>query len=284
MARWRAHYGEAHARRITTALALEPTLDLTAPMDADGWAEKLGGRLTPNGSIRVLTHASIETLPGYDDGAWFVQDAAAAMPARLLAATKGERIIDLCAAPGGKTMQLASAGASVIAIDRSAPRLERLKQNLARMRLEAQIIVADAASWGGDAADGILLDAPCTGTGTIRRHPDIAWTKSELDLVSLASLQTRLLDHAIDLLKPGGRLVYSTCSLEPEEGERQIDEFIARRRDVARDPVLPHEAPGLADAIDRNGALRITPDLWSDPEPRLAGLDGFFIARMRRTG
>lgn len=284
MARWRAAYGAEKAAGIAAALALEPTLDVTALGDAESWAEKLGGRLLPTGSIRLLSYAAVQTLPGYEEGVWFVQDAAAALPASLLAAKPGERILDLCAAPGGKTAQLAATGASVTAIDRSPARLERVRENLARLRLSAEIIAADATVWKGEPADAVLLDAPCASTGTIRRHPDVAWTKSEADIASLADLQARLLDRAADLVKPGGRLVYSTCSLEPEEGEAQIAALLRRRPDLARDPVRPDEAPGLVEAIDSDGALRVTPDLWPAEEARLAGLDGFYAARLRRAG
>ncbi len=282
--RWRETYGEAKLQKIAAALALEPTLDVTPLSEATDWAERLDGALMPTGSIRLRSLAPVETLSGYQEARWFVQDAAAALPAKLLSAQAGERVLDLCAAPGGKTAQLAATGASVIAVDRSSARLKRLKENLNRLHLTAQVVTADAAAWSGESADAILLDAPCASTGTIRRHPDVAWTKSEDDVRSLAALQSRLIDHAIDLLKPGGRLVYSTCSLEPEEGEQQIESLLRRRSDVRLDPIAAGEAPGLADAIDAHGALRTTPDLWPDPQPRLAGLDGFYAARLRRAG
>ncbi len=284
IARWRAAYGAERTRQMAAAMAQESALDVTALGDAADWAMQLGGRLLPTGSIRLAARTAVEELPGFKDGAWFVQDAAAAIPARLLAARPGERVLDLCAAPGGKTMQLAAAGADVTAIDRSAARLARVRENLDRLRLTATVVAADAAVWQGEPADAILLDAPCSGTGTIRRHPDIAWTKSEADIASLAALQTRLLDRAVDLLRPGGRLVYGTCSLEPEEGERQVAMLLARRPGLRRDPVQPEEAPRLGDAIDRDGALRTTPDLWPDPEARFAGLDGFYAARLIRAG
>ncbi|MBN9062531.1 MAG: RsmB/NOP family class I SAM-dependent RNA methyltransferase [Rhizobiales bacterium] len=282
--RWRLAYGPERTARIAAALGQEPTLDITPLSDPEGWAERLGGRLLPTRSIRLISHDPVPALPGYADGAWFVQDAAAAIPARLLDTKPGERVLDLCAAPGGKTAQLAATGAAVTAIDRSSARLGRLRQNLARLGLKADIIAADAAAWAGEPADAILLDAPCASTGTIRRHPDVAWTKTETDIASLAALQARLLDHAAGLLKPGGRLVYSTCSLEPEEGERQIETLLERRRDLALDAVLPAEAPALGAAIDERGALRITPDLWPAEEARLSGLDGFYAARLRRVG
>jgi 16S rRNA (cytosine967-C5)-methyltransferase len=284
IARWDDTYGRGRATAIAAATAQESTLDVTALADPARWAEALGGRLLANGSIRLDSHAPVQSLQGYEDGVWFVQDAAAAAPAPLLRARPGERVLDLCAAPGGKTAQLAATGADVTAIDRSAPRLKRVAENLARLKLSATLVAADAATWDGPPADAILLDAPCAGTGTIRRHPDIAWTKTPEDVATLAALQTKLLDRAAALLRPGGRLVYSTCSLEPEEGERQIAALLARRPDLARDPVRPGEAPGFDAAIDADGALRTTPEMWPDPDPRRAGLDGFYAARVRRAG
>ncbi len=202
-----------------------------------------------------------------------MQDAAAAIPARLLGVSEGERVLDLCAAPGGKTMQLASRGAAVTALDRSAPRLERLRENLARLGLTAEIAVADATTFAAEPFDAVLLDAPCSATGTIRRHPDVAWSKAEADLGRLAELQSRLLDRAAELVRPGGRLVYCTCSLEPEEGEAQIAAFLAREPRFTRDPVRPEEVGGRGELIDGNGDLRTLPS---------HGLDGFFASRLVR--
>src|SRR5204862_6017794 len=186
--------------------------------DASARPSPAGLRSPPSAQGRGL----IDSLPGFTDGAWWVQDAAAALPAKLLGDVRGKSVADLCAAPGGKTAQLALAGAQVTAVDRSAPRLERVRQNLLRLQLSAEVIKADAAEWQGGPFDAVLVDAPCSSTGTIRRHPDIPWLKSEIDLKKLVALQTRLLDHAVTLLKPGGTLVYCTCSLEAEEGEDQI--------------------------------------------------------------
>jgi 16S rRNA (cytosine967-C5)-methyltransferase len=219
-------------------------------------------------------------LPGYVDGDWWVQDAAAAIPARLLDARPGERIADLCAAPGGKTAQLAQAGASVLAVDRSAPRLRRLAQNMARLRLTVETRAVDALTLEEDGFDAVLLDAPCSATGTLRRHPDVAWTKREDDIPRLADLQRRLLGRAGAMLKPGGRLVYCTCSLEPEEGERQIEAFLARYPEFRRDPVRPEEMPGLTEAITPDGDVRTRPTMLPNDEPRLAGIDGFFVSRL----
>ncbi|MGL4496501.1 MAG: 16S rRNA (cytosine(967)-C(5))-methyltransferase RsmB [Beijerinckiaceae bacterium] len=284
-ARWRKAYGAARAKTMAAAVALEPALDITllrAHADGTDWATRLGGVALPTGGIRLDTQAAIHTLPGYQEGDWIVQDAAAALPARLLAVQPGETVYDLCAAPGGKTAQLAAARANVTALDRSAPRLARLKDNMDRLGLTVTIVTADASRWQAAPADAVLLDAPCSGTGTIRRHPDIAWTKSPADLDSLIALQTRLLDNAAALVKPGGRLVYSTCSLEPEEGEAQIEAFLARHEHYRRDPVTAADCPGLAAAIDPHGALRTTPEMWPDANPRRAGLDGFYAARLRR--
>lgn len=191
-------------------------------------------------------------------------------------------LADLCAAPGGKTAQLAAAGARVVAVDRSAPRLRRLKANLARLNLTAEVIEADATRLKAGPYDGVLLDAPCSATGTIRRHPEVAWTKAPADIVSLAALQTRLLANAAELVKPGGVLVYSTCSLEPEEGERQIAAFLAQRPDFSRDPVTPGECGIPAEWINEAGEVRTLPTHLPDEDPRYAGLDGFFAARLRK--
>ena len=238
MQRWIAHYGEATARAIAVAHTQEPALDLTVKSDP----AKLGGnarrpRARHRHGARRLHRARCRSLPGYDDGAWWVQDAAAALPARLLGDIRGKSVADLCAAPGGKTAQLALAGAQVTAVDRSAPRLERVRQNLLRLQLNAEVIKADAAEWQGGPFDAVLVDAPCSSTGTIRRHPDIPWLKSEIDLEKLVALQTRLLDHAVTLLKPGGTLVYCTCSLEAEEGEDQIAALLGRNPGLRRDPI-----------------------------------------------
>jgi 16S rRNA (cytosine967-C5)-methyltransferase len=213
-----------------------------------------------------------------------VQDAAAALPARLLGVGPGERVADLCAAPGGKTAQLAAAGAEVLAVDRSARRLKRLEENLARLGLTAQIRAIDAEKLDEAPFDAILLDAPCSATGTIRRHPDVAWTKSENDIRKLSALQMRLLDKAAGLLKPGGRLVYCTCSLEPEEGERQAERFLARHPRFARKPIEPGEIGGLAECVTPEGDVRTLPFQMALTEHDRSGLDGFFVARFVHKG
>jgi len=283
MARWTRHYGAEAAHAIALANGREPALDLTVPKDAEEWAARLRGRVLPTGTVRMVPHGPVSLLPGYAEGAWWVQDAAAALPARLLGPVAGQRIADLCAAPGGKTAQLAAAGATVTAVDRSEKRLKRLRENLARLNLAADVVAADAAEWQAGPFDGVLLDAPCSATGTIRRHPDIAWLKHETDLAGLADAQRRLLLHAVDLARPGGTIVYCTCSLEPEEGERVIADALAREPRLRRKPVAASELPGLDGFITADGDLRTLPAHWPDADSRLAGLDGFFACRLERT-
>ncbi|MFG1464909.1 16S rRNA (cytosine(967)-C(5))-methyltransferase RsmB [Xanthobacter sp. DSM 24535] len=282
--RWAKAYGAERAAAICAMHAHEPALDLTVKSDPEGWALKLGGEVLPTGTVRILHAGPVRALPGYEDGDWWVQDAAAALPARLLGDVAGLNVLDLCAAPGGKTAQLAAAGARVTALDRSGQRLERLSENLARLKLSAEIVEADAAEFSGGPYDAILLDAPCTATGTLRRHPDIAWNKRPGDIAGLAELQGRLLAHALDLLKFGGVLVYSTCSLEPEEGEAQIARLLAARPDAERAPLREEDAPGLAPFITPQGDLRTLPCDWVRGEPERSGLDGFFAARIVKGG
>jgi 16S rRNA (cytosine967-C5)-methyltransferase len=281
-ARWRQHYGEEQARLIAQMHQCEPTLDLTVKGDGATWAKKLNGLLLPQGSIRLIEHTPISELPGYEEGAWWVQDAAASLPARLLNAKTSEHVLDLCAAPGGKTAQLAVTGAEVTALDRSAERMKRLSVNLERLGLSATLRVGDALTFEAPAFDAILLDAPCSATGTIRRHPDVAWIKRASDITSLAGVQARMLDHAMELLKPGGRLVYCTCSLEPEEGEQQISALLRRNPDVMRVPISPAEMTGLEPCINAEGDLRTLPCHLYDRDSRRSGLDGFFAARLTR--
>jgi len=282
--RWRSAYGEETARAIARAHREEPTLDVSVKSDPEGWARRLGGAVLPTGSVRLDSHAPIAELDGYADGEWWVQDAAAALPARLLSFAPGERAIDLCAAPGGKCAQLALAGAAVSAVDRSAQRLKRLAANLARLRLPAELLVADALAFEAPPFDAALLDAPCSATGTIRRHPDIAWTKRLGNIVSLAKLQASLLDRAVWLARPGGAIVYCTCSLEPEEGEDQIAALLRRNPDVRRAPIEASEIGGLSECITPLGDVRTLPCHLPAPTPRQSGLDGFFVARLRRRG
>lgn len=274
--RWSNAYGEDIARAIAAAHLREPPLDLSVKNDAAQWAERLGAVVLPSGSLRLAGAGLVTAMDGFAEGAWWVQDAAAALPARMLAPQPGERILDLCAAPGGKTAQLAAAGASVVAVDRSAPRLQRLAANLERLRLAAEVHTMDALAYAGGPFDAILLDAPCSATGTVRRHPDVAWSKTLADVATLAALQTRLLDHAWTLLKPGGRLIYATCSLEPEEGERQIDAFLDRTADAALVRVEAAMLGGVAEWLDSAGRLRALPSHLG----AAGGCDGFFAAKL----
>lgn len=278
---WSAAYGEQTARAIAAAHLAEPPLDLSlkAPADAAAWAARLGGTVLPTGSVRLTGAGRIDTLDGFREGAWWVQDAAAALPARLLGNVTGETVIDLCAAPGGKTAELAARGAAVTAIDRSAPRLARVTENLARLGLAAETVAADATLWRpGTSAPFVLLDAPCSATGTLRRHPDIARLKGPKDLAKLADLQARLLEAAIDMTAPGGTLVYCVCSLEREEGEAQIERLLAGSAPVSRRPVAADEIGGLAEAVTPAGDMRTLPCFW----PETGGMDGFFAARLVR--
>lgn len=280
-ARWIAAYGADAAQGIGAAHLRGAALDLTLGPGADvaSWAGRLGATVLPTGSLRLDARTPVPDLLGYEEGAWWVQDAAAALPARLVAGQPGERIADLCAAPGGKTAQLAAAGAAVTAIDRSGARLKRLAANLDRLGLSAEIVTTDALALPEDAPfDAVLLDAPCTATGTLRRHPDVAWTKGALDLARLADLQTRLLDKATRLVRPGGRLVYCVCSLEPEEGEAQAAAFLARHAEFAPSPASPAEIGGQGALLRPDGALRTLPAHW----PEAGGIDGFYAARFLR--
>jgi 16S rRNA (cytosine967-C5)-methyltransferase len=281
MARWVAHYGEATAKDIATALSHEPSLDLTVKSDAAQWATRLHGEVLPTGTVRTLLQGSVTMLPGFAEGQWWVQDAAAALPVRLFGGAAGKTIADLCAAPGGKTAQLVQAGATVTAIDRSPARVARLRDNLARLGLEAETVLADATEWQTEQKfDGVLVDAPCASTGTIRRHPDVAWLRQELDIGALMALQNRLLQKAAALLKPGGMLVYCTCSLEPEEGEQAIAALLSAEPDMRRAPVEAGEVAGLAEILTPEGDLRTLPCHLPHADARLSGLDGFYAARL----
>lgn len=284
MRRWNGIYGVEAVRRSAALIRQEPPLDLTPRGDAAALAERLGGRLLPTGSVRLAASGLVERLPGYATGDWWVQDAAAALPARLLGDVAGKRVADLCAAPGGKTAQLALAGARVTAVDQSAPRLKRLSANLARLRLAAEVVATDLTRWQpAEPFDAILLDAPCSATGTLRRHPDAGRLKRESDVTALSGLQARLLERAAGWLAPGGRLVYATCSLEPEEGELQIAAFLGAHPEFRRVPVAADEIGGLSEAITRDGDLRTLPcHLHLAGEPAQSGMDGFFAARLER--
>ncbi|HET9586171.1 MAG TPA: RsmB/NOP family class I SAM-dependent RNA methyltransferase, partial [Bradyrhizobium sp.] len=283
LTRWIGAYGESTAREMATAIGYEPSLDITVKADAPQWATRLHGETLPTGTVRTLLQGSVTMLPGFTEGQWWVQDAAAALPARLFGDVSGKTIVDLCAAPGGKTAQLAQAGARVTAIDRSPARMARLRDNLTRLSLQADEVVTDAAEWpggGNGGYDGVLVDAPCTSTGTIRRHPDIAWLRQEGEIAALSALQKRLLQKAVALLKPGGTLVYCTCSLEPEEGEQAIASLLATESALRRAPVDASEVAGLGEIVTPNGDLRTLPCHLPHDDPRLGGLDGFYAARL----
>ncbi len=259
-------------------------IDLTVKNDAEGWAARLGGRVTPTGSVRLgQIDGPITELEGFADGEWWVQDAAASIPAHLFGDIAGWRVADLCAAPGGKTAQLALAGASVTALDFSANRLKRLDENLKRLKLDAECVHADLFTWQpARAFDAVLLDAPCSSTGTIRRHPDVPWTKSPSDVAKLADLQERMLARALTLVRPGGLVVFSNCSLAREEGEDVVSAILESHPEVDRRAIEPALVAGLEEAITAEGDLRTTPDMLHDPDPVYAGLDGFFASILMR--
>ena len=280
-ARWRAAYGQAGADAIAARIAEEPATDVTLRNPAEGpaLAEALEAIVLSGDTLRTKKRGDLADWPGFAEGRWWVQDAAAAIPTRLLTLKPGQTALDLCAAPGGKTLQLAATGAAVTAVDRSAARLKRLSDNLTRMDLTAEVIVADAAAWSDKRTfDAVLLDAPCSATGTFRRHPDVLWAAKPSDIAKLCAVQAQLLDATADRVKPGGRLVYCVCSLEPEEGEAQAAAFLNRRSDFEIDPPVPGEGGAPPAALTSAGTLRLTPAL---PEPQ-GGIDGFFIARFRR--
>ncbi len=288
---WLSHslvetYGEEKARQIADASLREAPLDLTVKTAGDVaiWAERLGGVLLETGTVRLASGGRIEDRDGYGEGDWWVQDAAAALPARLLGDDlAGREVADLCAAPGGKTAQLAAKGANVTAVDVSAARLKRVAENLDRLGLSAQIVEADVAEWQpGRTFDAVLLDAPCSASGTIRRHPDILHLKREEDIDALVRIQSRLLDRAADLVRPGGTLVYCTCSLGRAEGESRIQSFLDRHKDFERAPILPGEAGIEASWITREGALRTLPSDTPKGDPDGRGMDGFYAARLTR--
>ncbi len=284
---WRDAYGAEQCEAIAHTHLRAPPLDLTPRGEAASLAEELGAHRLPTGSLRLAEAAPVALLPGYDAGAWWVQDAGAALPVRLLGNVAGRTVVDLCAAPGGKTAQLAAAGASVIAVDRSQARMARLDENLDRLGLNATRIVADAARWRPDEpAWAVLLDAPCSATGTIRRHPDIQRLKTEADIRRLTVIQDRLLAAALDMLRPGGTLVYCVCSLQAQEGEQRIAEFLeggAPAKLVPIDvselgPANTGDPVGEAVFLTAHGELRTLPCHWAE----WGGIDGFYAARLQR--
>ena len=283
LARWQLTYGRELAAQIVATSLREAPIDLTVKSDAASWAARLGGQVLASGSVRLASGGRIEALSGYAEGAWWVQDAAAALPARLLGDVQGLSVADLCAAPGGKSAGLAALGARVTALDRSPDRLQRLAANLDRLGLSAQLVAADAATWKPEQLfDAVLLDAPCTATGTVRRHPDILRLRRQADVAALAETQRAILVNAANLVKPGGLLVYCTCSLEPEEGEHQIAAFLAGHGHFERQPIAPGEGSIEAGWITPAGDMRTLPCHLQLADPGLSGMDGFYAARLRR--
>lgn len=266
-------YGADTAAAIAASFLELAPLDLTIKQNPQHWANTLGGTLLPTGSVRLDSfEGAVTDLPGFTEGAWWVQDAAAAIPARLMGDIAGKRVADLCAAPGGKTAQLIVQGADVTAVEQSASRLKRLATNLARLQLEANLMQARLEEFQPEELfDAVLLDAPCSSTGTIRRHPDVLWTKGPADIEKLADVQYRLLDSALSLTKVGGRIVFSNCSLDPLEGEELIEKFLANHPGITRIPLSQTDWPGLEQAINIHGEIRTTPAM-------LGGMDGFFAA------
>jgi len=280
-ARWKATYGEAALIGLALATREEPATDLTAKpgVDPAELAASVEGEALPGGTVRTGKRGDVASWPGFEAGDWWVQDAAAAVPARLLAVKAGETALDLCAAPGGKTLQLAAAGAEVVALDRSETRLKRLRQNFERMKLKAEVVAVPAEDWEDDRMfDAVLLDAPCTATGTYRRNPEVLRATRPADVAKLADVQHRLLDAAAEKVKPGGRLVYCVCSLEREEGETQVIAFLRRNPTFRIVAAVPAEVGAPDEALTPEGWLRILPSQWAEK----GGLDGFFAAKLER--
>lgn len=277
-------YGADKAKRILAAHRIEAPVDFSVKSAPDLWAQRFGGFVLPTGSVRVeRLPAPVTELPGFAEGEWWVQDTAASLPARLFGDIRGLRVADLCAAPGGKTAQLILAGAEVTAVDASKNRLTRLAKNLERLKLSADLVQADITGFKPDRLfDAVLLDAPCSSTGTVRRHPDVPWTKSPAEIEKLAGVQSKLLAAAVGLVKPGGRIVFSNCSLDPLEGETLHAAFLRTAKNIADDPIRPGEFPAADVYLTDQGALRTTPADLDLGTPAVSGLDGFFAARLRR--
>jgi 16S rRNA (cytosine967-C5)-methyltransferase len=274
---WRAVYGEDPARRIGEAHLNEAALDISVKSEPERWAAALGAKILPTGTLRRDGGGAVTELPGFAEGAWWVQDAAARLPVRMLGEVAGKRVADLCAAPGGKAAQLAAAGARLTAVDISPKRVALLRENLARLALEAELLAGDVRRFQSEAPfDAILLDAPCSGTGTIRRHPDIARLKTQGDVTRLSATQREMLDGAAAMVAPGGTLVYAVCSLQPEEGAQQIEALLARNSALARAPLRSGEVPD--EFVTAAGDLQTLPCHWAEH----GGIDGFYAARVIR--
>lgn len=272
-----AAYGEDVASRIAQSQLVPSAIDLTVKSDPGGWAKKLNGTVLPNGSVRLGSfEGQVSALEGFAEGEWWVQDFSASMPVRLMGDIRGKRVVDLCAAPGGKTAQLVHAGANVTALDQSGNRLKRLKENLSRLGFAAETVEENMLKFQPDELfDAVLLDAPCSSTGTLRKHPDVCWTKDEKDIAKLANLQEQMLRHAVALVKPGGLVVFSNCSLDPSEGEAIVARVLESDAGVEQVAVMPEALPGMEIAISSHGDLRTTPDMFG-------GVDGFYAAVLRR--
>ena len=284
--RWVTAYGPEQTGRLAAASLREAALDIAVKADAAQWAARLNGQLLPTGSIRLSSHGRVESLEGYAEGAWWVQDAAAALPARCLGDVRGLRVLDLCAAPGGKTAALAAAGALVTAIDIVPERLARLRENMDRLKLSDRVetIAADCLRWTpASLFDAVLLDAPCSSTGTIRRHPDLLHLKRLDDIAKLARLQADMLVKASAMVRPGGLIVYCTCSLEPDEGADVVDAFLASNPGFARRPIVAAEIGADAGWITPSGDLRTFPFHMALEPSAVSGMDGFFAALLLRT-
>jgi 16S rRNA (cytosine967-C5)-methyltransferase len=269
-------YGKDAAAAMAEAQLIPSVIDVTVKSDPDHWAEKLNGTVMPNGSVRLGSFdGSVAGLDGFSDGEWWVQDFSASLPVRLMGDLTGKRVADLCAAPGGKTAQLILAGADVTALDQSGNRLKRLRENLDRLKLKAETIESNMLKFQPDVLfDAVLLDAPCSSTGTLRKHPDVCWTKDERDIAKLAALQEQMLRHAMTMVKPGGIIVFSNCSLDPSEGEEMVAKVLASEPSLQRVPTRKGDFPGLEAAINDEGDLRTTPDMFG-------GVDGFYAAVLR---
>ena len=282
---WLEAYGEPVTRGMAETHLTEPPLDITVkdPMRRDEWAMRLQGRVLPTGTVRCKNAGRVQELEGFAEGAWWVQDAAAALPAKVLLhaldSGKGRAVVDLCAAPGGKTAQLVSSGCDVTALDIDAKRLERVHQNLSRLHLTANVVEGDALAWRPSAPmDAVLLDAPCSATGTVRRHPDLPFLKRSRDVAVLAEVQCRLLGAAVDMVKPGGLIFYSVCSLQPQERRFVVESVLSNDERLSLEKIPPAAVGGEIQFISRRGELRSLPSQWSEH----GGLDGFYGALLRR--
>jgi 16S rRNA (cytosine967-C5)-methyltransferase len=278
-AQWVQAYGETAAQEIAASHLRQAPIDISVKSNAAHWASLLGGELLPTGSIRVTNNDSpLQEMAGFSDGEWWVQDAASALPVKLMGNVAGKTVLDLCAAPGGKTAQLAAAGANVTAVDDSVSRLNRMRENLVRLNLKVSVILGDVLSLPPEPLyDYVLLDAPCSATGTIRRHPDLIYLKTPKQVTSLADLQEKMLNFAASLLKPGGQLVFCTCSLSPVEGERQVFKFLRTHENFMLSPILADEVGGESQFVTPAGILRCLPSMSIG---KSQGLDGFFAARL----